>query len=116
MSSEDCCCPVVVAVEPAPISTVVVKEPQAIATIVAGTMTSNAPILNYEVFIPTLNQTSFPLALTVVSPDLATVFVNGKKLIYLETYNFTTAFSVLEYLPVSYPLDPNDHLEIYYYF
>ena len=115
MSNLDCCCPVVVAVEPAPITAVVVKEPQAIATVVAGTMTSNAPNPQYDPFIPTANQTSFPLTSTVINPQLSKVFVNGVKLTYLQTYNFTTAFSVLEFFPIEYQLQPTDHLEIYYF-
>ena len=71
---------------------------------------------NYDSFVPTLGQTSFNLTVSpVINPQLATVFLNGQKLIYLQAFNFTTAFSVLEFISLEYQLEPNDDLEIYYF-
>ena len=118
----DACCKVgaVVVNQPIPGDAIVVNRPQPVTVVTQILRGPQGPAAtsgneNFETFTPTLGQTLFTLANTVINPQLAKVFLNGQKLIYLTAFNFTGGMTILTFISSEYILETDDTLEVYYF-
>ncbi|MDJ0596384.1 MAG: hypothetical protein QNJ72_41485 [Pleurocapsa sp. MO_226.B13] len=96
----------------------VVKEPSSAIAVVTkiqrGARGADGNDFARDDFIPSLGQTVFNLSRKVTNSNTALLYINGQKQRLGSVYQISGSGTILEWLNISFLLEPSDSLEFYY--